>query len=88
MLIQRLRDDYGIDDYAIAWFESYLNDRDQIVKIGESLSEPVALETGVPQGRAVVPVHILDIPDGWEIWLEILTFYFLYLLMIHSCLNR
>ena len=55
ILIQRLQQDYGITDTAIAWFNSHLRERDQRVKIGDSISDPVLLDIGVPQGSGSGP---------------------------------
>ena len=55
ILIQRLQQDYGITDTTIAWFNSYLRERDQRVKIGDSMSDPVLLDFGVPQGSGSGP---------------------------------
>ena len=40
---------------ANQWFQSYLTDRQQQVRIGDSLSRPLPLETGVPQGSGGGP---------------------------------
>ena len=56
ILISRLEHVYGISGYARAWFESYLNDRFQMVKIQNSLSSPIPLVYGVPQGSVLGPV--------------------------------
>ena len=55
ILIQRLQKDYGITDTDIAWFNSYLRDRDQRLKIGDSISDPVILDIGVPEGSGSGP---------------------------------
>ncbi|XP_047990243.1 uncharacterized protein LOC125229445 [Leguminivora glycinivorella] len=52
---------YGFDQKTIRWFESYLSNRSQIVKVrlsnGSSLvSEKVELTRGVPQGSVIGPL--------------------------------
>ena len=40
----------GVSESACAWFESYLSHRQQVVKIQDTLSSPLPLTVGVPQG--------------------------------------
>ena len=53
-----LRDfsDCGVEGTALSLLESYLENREQCVAIGESRSEPTALQYGVPQGSVLGPV--------------------------------
>ena len=46
----------GIRGTALSWFKSYLHYRTQKVKIGNSYSEEVLIEFGVPQGSVLGPV--------------------------------
>ena len=46
----------GVSQSACAWFESYLSHREQVVKIQNTLSKPLPLTTGVPQGSILGPV--------------------------------
>ena len=55
ILLSRLRSSFGITDSAQNWFTSYLADRTQCVVINDSVSVPVKLETGVPQGSGLGP---------------------------------
>ena len=55
ILLSRLKSDFGISGSALAWFRSYLENRTQRVKIRDSLSDPVTLETGFPQGSGWGP---------------------------------
>ena len=52
---------------ALKWFESYLKGRKQSVVINETLSSPVDVLYGVPQGSVLVPklftIHTLPIAD-------------------------
>ena len=41
ILFHRLHDCYGINGLALSWFESYLSDRTQSVKVGSVLSHPM-----------------------------------------------
>ena len=54
-LTDRLRTDFGLSGMALQWFESYLQDRSQYVKIGEDCSTTSVCSTGVPQGSVLGP---------------------------------
>ena len=41
---------YGADGLSLSWFRSFLTERTQRVRIGSSLSAPITLTSGVPQG--------------------------------------
>ena len=52
---------YGLDHHAVSWFDSYLNERFQSVRLtgtdgGTSVSEPKRVCRGVPQGSIVGPL--------------------------------
>lgn len=47
---------YGARGTVSEVFESYLKDRKQYVKIGNSLSDPREIKTGVPQGTVLGPL--------------------------------
>ena len=55
-LLTILFSEIGIRGTALAWFKSYLHGRTQKVKIGNSYSEEVIIEFGVPQGSVLGPV--------------------------------
>ena len=46
----------GVSESACAWFESYLSQREQVVKIQNTLSIPLPVTVGVPQGSIMGPV--------------------------------
>ena len=56
ILLDRLNVYYGISELALGWFKSYLSGRTQSVKVGSTLSHPVALQYGVPQGCVRGPI--------------------------------
>ena len=58
ILLQKLKD-IGVSGVAYKMFESYLNNRLQIVKIGEYQSKPHNITFGVPQGSLLGPLFFL-----------------------------
>ena len=46
----------GVEGTALSLLESYLENREQCVIMGESRSEPTTLKYGVPQGSVLGPV--------------------------------
>ena len=46
----------GVEDTALSLLESYLENREQCVVIGESRSAATALQYGVPQGSVLGPI--------------------------------
>ena len=56
---QLLQSDFsecGVEGSALSLLESYLENREQCVAIGESQSEPTALQYGVLQGSVLGPI--------------------------------
>ena len=60
---------YGADQKTRDWFESFLTGRTQRVKIGDALSSPVDLASGVPQGGILSPIIFTLYTADLELWL-------------------
>ena len=55
LLYDCLHDWFGLDGTVLLWIKSYLSNRKQKIKIGDSFSEAVILPFGVPQGSVLGP---------------------------------
>ena len=55
VLLNKLRV-LGLTDEALSWFKSYLDDRQQQVRINSSLLTPITINHGVPQGSILGPL--------------------------------
>ena len=49
----------GFNDLAVRWVRSYLKDRKQVVDIGGTMSQPLCIDCGVPQGTVLGPLFFL-----------------------------
>ena len=55
VLLEQLRT-FGVQDKVVAWFASYLSGRSQRVLVSGSLSRPLNIKFGVPQGSCLGPL--------------------------------
>ena len=61
---------YGCDLNTCRWFESFLTGRTQRVRIGQALSNPLNLESGLPQGGILSPIIFTLYGADLEDWLK------------------
>jgi len=47
-LLKRLKTEFGVSGTALSWIQLYLQDRTQLVKLGQHRSSETTLEVGVP----------------------------------------
>ena len=50
---------YGIRGNPLRWFENYLYNRNQVVKIGDTISSSQTIICGIPQGSTLGPLLFL-----------------------------
>lgn len=60
---------YGFDSNSISWFKSYLEDRTQIVQVGESFSKEIKITVGSPQGAVLSPLIFIIYGADLDLWL-------------------
>ena len=53
ILLDRLNVHYRISELALGWFKSYLSGRTHLVKVGNTLSHPAALQYGSPRALSL-----------------------------------
>jgi len=58
VLIKKLQC-YGLRAAVLEWFRCYLGNRSQRVKFNDTLSEPINVNLGVPQGSVLGPLLFL-----------------------------
>ena len=70
MILCKKLEIYGFDQNAVKWFNSYLTNRSQRVKIGNKTSSSRKLMSGVPQGGVLSPLVFVMYVSDLEDWLD------------------
>ena len=60
LLLKKLQA-FGLNTNSLKWFQSYLSGRDQKVCVDGKLSEPLGIQSGVPQGSILSPARFLPL---------------------------
>ena len=55
ILLNKLQD-VSFSSFHITWFYNYLCERHQVIRINNELSDPLPVESGVPQGSILRPI--------------------------------
>ena len=67
ILLNKMRNFFGVTGNKLKWFQSYLNNRAQQCLVNGQLSNPKTITCAVPQGSILGPVlfllYINDTPD-------------------------
>ena len=67
IVCQKLRC-YGFDKTSVNWFNSYLSEREQRVMIGSTISKPITLKVGSPQGAILSPTVFIILISDMELY--------------------
>ena len=61
---------YGLNNHAIKWIKSYLEDRQQMVTVCGQMSNMVTTNIGTPQGSRLSPLLFICLLADMDLWTE------------------
>ena len=74
LLCQKL-EIFGFSTLTVKWFRSFLSDRSQRVRIGQTFSDLCWLTSGVPQGGILSPIIFTLFTADLELWCKFSKIY-------------
>ena len=60
-ILLRKMEFYGLQPSGILWFQSYLQERTQVVSCHNELSDGASISIGIPQGSVLLLLYVNDI---------------------------
>jgi len=81
---------YGLTDNLLSWITDFLSSRSQCFRLGNSLSQPISVMSGVPQGSVIGPtLFLLFVNDVINIFDNVAVSFKLYAddIKLYSCYN-
>ena len=61
---------YGLNNHAIKWVKSYLEDRKQFVTVSGKMSSILTTNIGTPQGSRLSPLLFICLMADMDLWAE------------------
>ena len=69
-LLHKCKNEFGLSGKLLDWLTSYLKDREQSVRINNTLSAPQTINAGCPQGSVLGPLLALIYLNGLSKWTQ------------------
>ena len=88
ILLHRLHHVFGFGDTVLTWFQSYLENRTQIVTIHGKHLTSASLRHGVPQGSVLGPILLFYTYNIYQMSSNIIQFSIKCMQMTYRCTNH